>query len=119
MQFFRISSKHFLRILLLGIEVIAVSELEELQVGILAVGIVLDTFQTAEQQGCTHYVQVVAQRIHQVDKIFRLVGFQSVVIGSGCQRIVQYLIETAANELFGYEVLKFNRLVYVAFYAQA
>ena len=79
---------------------IAVTEFEELQVSILTVGVVLDTFQTTEQQCSTHYVKVVAQWIHQLYQIFRLVSFQTFVVSSSSKRVVHYFIESTTNQLF-------------------
>ena len=45
-------------ILLLRIESIDISELEETQILTLAVHIVLDALQTTEQQSLTHHVQI-------------------------------------------------------------
>ena len=100
-------------------EVIAVTEFEELQVNILAVGIVLDAFQTTKEQSSTHHVQVVAQRVHQAHQIFRLVSFQSIVISGRGQGIVQDFIESATHQLFAYQVLEFHRFIHFSLHAQA
>ena len=46
--------------------VVAVAKLIELEVGILAVGVALNTLQSAKEQGLTHHTQVLAQWVHNL-----------------------------------------------------
>ena len=52
---------------LLCIVVVAVAKLVELEVGILAVGIALDTLESAKEQGLAHDAQVLAEWVHDLD----------------------------------------------------
>ena len=72
-------------IALVSVIEVSVTEFEELQVGILTVGIVLDAFETTEQQSLTHHVQVVAQWVHQVNEVSRSECFQTFVITGSSQ----------------------------------
>ena len=51
---------------LLCVVVVAVAKLIELQVGVLAVGIALDTLESTKEQGLTHHTQVLAQWVHDL-----------------------------------------------------
>ena len=96
-------------------EIVAIPELEELQVGILAVGVVRHTFQPAEQQRLAHRVQVGTQRVHQLHQMRSRITLQPVIIGRTLQRIVQDFIETATYQLFCHEVLQLMAFVFIAF----
>ena len=96
---FRIRSQHLFRILLVGIEIVAVTEFKEFQIRILAVGIMRNAFQSAEQQSLAHTVQVRTQRIQQHHQAVGRISFQSVIISGASQRVIQYFIESATHEL--------------------
>ena len=116
---FGIRSERLFGVTLLFVEVIAVAELKEFQIGILAVGIVRDALQSAEKQCLAHGVQVGAERVHQHHEVLGGIRFQSVVIGGACQRVVQDFVETAAHQLLGNQVLQTVGLVALALRCQA
>ena len=92
-----ISSQRLFGILLFCIEIIAISEFEEFQVGILTVGVMRDTFQTTEQQSLTHCIQICTQRVQQHYQILRRISFHTIIITGACQRIIQNFIETTTG----------------------
>ena len=102
---FRIGSQYFFRVLLVRIEVIAVTEFEEFQISILTVGIVSNAFQSAKQQCLTHTVQIGTQRIQQHHQMVGRIVLQAIVISRTSQRVVQYFVETTANQLFCNQIL--------------
>ena len=102
---FRIGSQYFFWILLVRIEVIAITEFEEFQIGILAVCIVSDAFQSTEQQCLTHTVQIGTQWIQQHHQMVGWIVLQTVVVSGTSQRIIQYFIEATANQLFCNQIL--------------
>ena len=59
---------------LLGLELIAVTELEELEVGISVVGVTCNALQTAKEKGLTQRVQILAEGIEKLDKILALIA---------------------------------------------
>ena len=59
---------------LLGLELIAVTELEELEVGISVVGVTCNALQTAKEKGLTQRVQILAKGIEKLDKILALIA---------------------------------------------
>ena len=91
---------------------IAVAKLEELQVGVLAVGIAHDALQTSEEQCLTHHAKVGRKRIHHPHRLLQRIGFgQSVIVSHLAQRVVQYLVEAASHQLLTHQVLKLVLLV--------
>ena len=119
MIIFRVRSKRLFRIALLFVEVIAITEFKESQIGVLAVGIVRDALQSAKEQRLAHGVQVRAKRVHQHYEVFSGIRFQSVIICGACQRVIQNLIETAAYQLLGNQILQSVGLIPFAFRCQA
>ena len=96
-------------------EIVAISELEELQIRVLAVGVVRNTFQAPEQQRLAHRVQVGTQRIHQFHQMRGRITLHPVIIGRTLQRIVQDFIETASHQLFRHQILQLVAFVFIAF----
>ena len=47
--------------------VVTVTELIELEVGVLTVRVASDRLQTAKEQGLTHHAEVLAQGVHDLD----------------------------------------------------
>ena len=85
----------------LGIVEIYISEFIECDVGIAAVDVVSDGFQTTEEECLAQQAQVLAQRIEQADAVAgRIVG-QGGVVAFGGQRVIQDLVPSRAGELFG------------------
>ena len=84
---------------------IAVAELVETDIGILAFRIVLDALQTAEEECLAHGIEVGTQRVHQHDAAVGRVGLEFLVISRTGQRVVQDFVEAATRQLFGDEVL--------------
>lgn len=93
---------------------IRVAEFEELQVGVLAVGIVGDTLQAAEENRLAHHIQVARKRVHNADQTFCGIAVQVFVVGGLRQGVVQNLVETGTHELLAHQVLQLMLLVFVA-----
>ena len=98
-------------ILLLRVEAIDISELEEAAIGILTLSIVLDAFQTAIQQRTTHDVQVARQWVHNLYQLSLLLFS---IVGSFGQRVVQDFVEASTHQLFADEIGQLMLLVFVA-----
>ena len=105
----RILSVSFLVEVLIG-----VAELEELQVGVLAVGIVGDTLQAAEENRLAHHIQVARKWVHDAYQALCGIAVQVFVVGSLRQGVVQNLVETGTHELLAHQVLQLMLLVFVA-----
>ena len=105
MVVFWIRSQYLFRILLFCIKMVTITEFKEFQVGILTICIVSNAFQATEQQCLTHAIQVCTQRIQQHHQILGSISFHTIVIGCPSQRVIQYFVETATNQLFGYQIL--------------
>ena len=69
-----------LLLILLGIEVVAVAKLKELQVGHTTIGIAGNRFQTTEEQRLAQHSQVLAQRVHQLHAILQFVGLTIFIV---------------------------------------
>ena len=94
------------------VNVIHVSKFEESAVSLLALGIMLNTFQSAKEQRTTHHVQVTLQRVHDMNQ--RSVLFL-IVVGRLRQRVIQNLIESGTYQLLADEVSQLVLLVLVTF----
>ena len=57
-------------VLLLWIEMIDITKLEETEIAVLALSIVLYALQTSEEQCLSHHAEVGAERIHYLYRIF-------------------------------------------------
>lgn len=104
---------------LIGLESVAVSELEELEVGILVVGIADNALQSAEEECLTQGVQILAERVEKFDKVLAPVAFQSVIVGTALQTVVQDFAESLSHELLTDDILQFVALVRVTLDGEA
>ena len=84
---------------LLSIIVIAVAKLVKFQVGVLAVGIALDTLQTTKEKSLTHHTQVLAKWVHDLHTGSQSVCFQSLVVTHFGERVIENLIEALRSQL--------------------
>ena len=117
MQVFGIGGEGIGSLLLLGgigVFIIAVAKLEEAEVGVLAVGIVGNAFQAAEEERLTQHVEVAAQRIEQLNCAVFRVGREVVVVSLFRERIVEDFAEALADELLRHEVLQLIAAVHLA-----
>ena len=103
---------------LLGLELVAVTELEEAQIGILVTDVSRDAFQSAKEEGLPERVEVLTERIEEFHQILAWVGLQSVIVSTSLQAVVQYLTESSPHQLLPYQVLQFVALVLLALYRQ-
>ena len=94
--------------------IIAVAKLEETEVGVLAVGIVGNAFQAAEEERLAQHVEVAAQRIEQLNCAVFRVGREVVVVSLFRERVVEDFAEALADELLRHEVLQLIAAVHLA-----
>ena len=92
----------------LSVVVVAIAELVEFEVGILAVGIALDTLQSAEEQGLTHHAQILRKRVHYLDARIQIARI-FVVCYLG-ERVVEDLVEALRRQLLAYTGLQALRV---------
>ena len=97
--------------LLLGVEVVAVAELEELHVATTAVHVAADALQAAEEQRLAQHGKVLRERIQQAHTVLGLVALLVVVVGSLGERVVENLVEAGSHQLLGDEVLQLEALI--------
>ena len=63
-----------------GIVAIHIAEFIHFEVGVFAVDVTCEAFQTAEQHGLAHHVEVAAEGVHQVHAVLFRVTFQAFVV---------------------------------------
>ena len=84
-QFFTVGCQGTFGVGLGGVVVVAVAKFEELQVGVLAVGVVGDALESAEQEGLAQDVEVGAEGVEQTDQVVGGIGLEVVVVGGAGQ----------------------------------
>ena len=100
-------------VLLLGVEVIYISEFEESQVLVSALGVVLNTLQSAEEQCLAHHAKVAAQGIHYLHAVFLRPCVMIVVVSTLGERVVEYLVESLSHELLTHKVMQLMLAVFL------
>ena len=80
-----------------SVEVIAIAELVELEVSVLAVGVTLYALQTAEQQRLAHHAQVLRKRVHDLHTTVEIAGI--LVVSDLGEGVVENLVEPLCCEL--------------------
>ena len=98
----------------IGIFIITVTELKEAEVGVLAVGIVGNAFQAAEEERLAQHVEVAAQRIEQLNCAVFRVRREVVVVSLFRERVVEDFAEALADELLRHEVLQLIAAIHLA-----
>ena len=107
-----------LLLILLRVEIVAVAELEELQVGHATIAVAGNGLKTTEEQRLTQHCQVLAQRVHQFHTVLQFVSLTIFIVRNLGERVVQYLIEATAHQLFSHVILQFVALVQFALYGE-
>ena len=103
-------------VLLLGVEVIYISKLEESQVLVASLGVVLNAFQSAEEQSLAHHAEVAAQRVHNLHTVFLWPSVMILIVSTLSKRVIENLIESLAHELLTNKVVQLMLAVFLTLY---
>ncbi len=63
-----------------------------------------ERFEASEEECLAHYAEVVAQRVEKLDAVVGGIAGQFIIVGLGCERVVENLVEAFGAELFADEV---------------